>query len=445
MNSLAFHKRHRTKQAADQHRLFSSEQKQLENELIHDQRVETVGMLAGGIAHDFNNVLAGILGNLFLMRNELKDRPEVTDRIKTIENQAHRAAEMIRRMLTFARKGEIDRQPFDLGPFARELVKFIEPAVPENIQLDFDISNEPMMMNGDPGQIQQCILNLISNARHAIEEKFGRMEDGEEGHIKLFVRYGYPAKNDNGEYLMDPDQSPPLQCVEMRVEDNGCGMSEKIRSHIFEPYFTTRGAGEGTGLGLPMVFDCVRIHQGCVRVESEPGRGSAFSINFPCLAGQGYVTTDDEDKTLIQGNGEHILIADDSELLRDTLRDMLTKAGYHVLTAEDGEEAVRVFREFRRWIRLAFVDVVMPRRNGKAVARRIKAMHPDAEVVLMTGYDLSETHLLTRHGLMQVMRKPWVLKDINRALRTIRVSDTSMRAKTAYMTGSHPCHHVVTV
>jgi len=407
-----------------------SDMAEIENELLHAQRMEAVGTLAGGIAHDFNNVLAAIMGNLFLMKEDVEDRPRVVDRIKTIENQGYRAAEMIRQLLTFARKGVIDKKPFDLKPFSRELARFIQPAVPENIRLSFDIADESMMVNGDPGQIQQCILNLITNARHAIEEKFGSMEDGESegGCIRLTVGYGEPPKNCNGECLDDAGQPSPRQCVKVRVEDNGSGMSEKVRARIFEPYYTTKGVDKGTGLGLPMVFGCVQMHQGCMQVESTPGEGSAFSFYLPQLEPQECITPEADDEVIIQGNGECILIADDNKPMRETLRDILTDAGYHVVTAEDGEDAIGVFRENEQDVRLAFVDLVMPHHDGKVVARHIKAARPDTKVALMTGYDFSDTIAsdpLMLSGSIQMIHKPWAVRDINKALAAIRTSDAA--------------------
>jgi len=408
-----------------------SDMVEMENELLHAQRMEAVGTLAGGIAHDFNNVLAAIMGNLFLMKEDVEDRPRVVDRIKTIETQSYRAGEMIRQLLTFARKGVIDKKPFDLTPFSKELVRFAQPAVPENIRLSFEITDESMMVNGDPGQIQQCILNLITNARHAIEEKFGGMENGEneEGHIRLIVRHREPPKDCDGECLNDVGQCSLRQCVEIRVEDNGCGMSDTVRAHIFEPYYTTKGADKGTGLGLPMVFGCAQMHQGCIRVESAPGEGSVFSFYLPQLEQQECAAIEADDEMIIQGRGECILIADDNEPMRETLRDILADAGYRVVTAEDGEDAISVFHKNEQKVRLAFLDMVMPHHNGKAVARHIKAARPDAEVVLMTGYDFSDTIFsdpLILSGSIQMIHKPWTVKDINRALGKIRASDVAL-------------------
>ena len=404
-----------------------SEMAEMENELLHAQRMEAVGTLAGGIAHDFNNVLAAIIGNLFLIKEHVTDRPNVVTRLKTIEDQSYRAAEMIRQLLTFSRKGEINKKPFDLKPFSKELLKFVQPAVPGNIRLSFEVADESMVVNGDPGQIQQCILNLITNARHAIEEKFESMETGasEGGHIRLTVHHGEPLENCKDECMYDPDRPLPRQCVEIRVEDNGCGMSERVRARIFEPYYTTKDAGKGTGLGLPMVFGCVQMHQGCMRVESTPGEGSVFSLYLPRLEQREGAAPDADDEVLIQGEGQCVLVADDNESIRETLKEVLTDAGYRVVTAVDGEEALNVFHEYQQEIRLAFVDKVMPGHDGTVVMRHIKARCLETKVVLMTGYDLSDSMSsdpLILNGSVQVIRKPWALKDINKALGAIRAS-----------------------
>jgi len=405
-----------------------SEMVQIENELLHAQRMEAVGTLAGGIAHDFNNVLAAMMGNLYLMKDDVEDKPRVLERIKNIENQGYRAADQIRQLLTFARKGDIEKKPFDLRPFSKELVKFAEPAVPENIRLSLDVADESMMVNGDPGQIQQCILNIITNARHAIEEKFGILEgsegtvDRQEAYIRLSIRCGQPPEHCEGECLIDAGQSLPQQCVEVRVEDNGCGMDEEVRTRIFEPYFTTKGMGRGTGLGMPMAFGCMQMHQGCIQVESTPGEGSAFSLYFPRLEQHEDAAEDAGNNSLIQGHGECVLIADDNEAMRETLREMLSDAGYHVVTAEDGQDAIDIFGQHEQEISLALLDLVMPHHDGRVVARHIKAARPDIEVVLMTGYDFSDTiahEPLMLNGSMHVLYKPWTLNDINKVLGVI--------------------------
>jgi len=406
----------------------------MEEELLHAQRMEAVGTLAGGIAHDFNNVLAAILGNLFLMKNDLTDHPKMVDRINRIEDQGYQAADMIRQLLTFARKDEIIKKSFDMKPFAKELGKFIEPAVPENIRLIFEVADESMLVEGDPGQIQQGILNLITNARHAIEDKFKHEEEVASGGgcIKVTVRNGKPAKSCAGECRKCKDTTLPKECIEIRVEDNGVGMSEETRKRIFEPYFTTKGVGQGTGLGLPMVFGCMEMHQGCIQVESTPGQGSAFSLYFPRLLQQDdAIIEDDREEVLIQGHGEHVLIADDNEAMRETLKEMLTEVGYQVLTAVDGEDAINVFSEYQQDIRLVFLDKVMPGHNGMLVARHIKAESPDTEVVLMTGYAFSDVILddpLILNGSVHMMRKPWMIKDINDHLRRIPTPDATAKS-----------------
>jgi len=411
-----------------------TEQKRIEDELIHAQRMEAVGALTGGIAHEFNNVLAAITGHLYLMRTEAKDMPRITDRIKIIEQQSQRAATIIRQMLTFARKGMVDMQVFDLQIFSREVVKLVEPAVPENIHLAFEIADDSMMVNGDAGQIQQCLLNLITNARHAIEEQFAAMADEGQGHIKLVVCCGESARRDDSKTTADVGCNRPQRYVEIRVEDNGCGMSDTVRRHIFEPYFTTKGIGRGTGLGLPMVFGCMQMHRGCIQVESAQGKGSSFSLYFPRVEEQAQGVEDHSEDALVHGHGEYVLVADDNAAMREALQEMLMDAGYHVVTATDGEDAIHVFREYQQKLTLAFLDMVMPRRNGKAVARYIKGIQPGVEVVLMTGYDLSDElsgNVQIGNALVPVIRKPWTIRNLNKALRTMQVADESMRIKAA--------------
>ena len=401
-----------------------SDMAEMEREMMHAQRMEAVGTLAGGIAHDFNNMLAGMLGHLYLMKGAVKDRPQVLDRIQVIEGQGYRAADLIRQLLTFARKSDVEKKPFDMRPFAKEIAKFIEPTVPENIRLTMEVADVAMPVEGDAGQIQQCILNLVTNARHAIEDRL-KDEDGDwQGEIRLVVRPGKPSRGCTGACYRNPGEALPTECVEIRVEDNGCGMPSEVRARIFEPYFTTKETNRGTGLGLPMVLGCVEMHQGCIQVESKPGSGSAFSLFFPMIeredeaGGPGQAS----ETRLPPGQGQTVLVADDNHPMREVLREVLEDADYRVLAAGDGEEAIRLYQEHRAEIRMAFLDKVMPGRDGLAVARHIHMARPDVGLVLMTGYEMTETlsqDPLVTAGVLRLMRKPWRMDELGRLLRDV--------------------------
>lgn len=444
---LAWHGRHRRKRkdgqiytslssispVRDEHGVlrFSSvhrditELNEMEAQLLQAQKMEAVGTLAGGIAHDFNNMLAGMLGNLYLVQSDMQDHPEALKRLKRVEKQGYQAADVIRQLLTFARSGVMEKKEFDLRPFLKEIVKFARPAIPENIELQFEIDEHDMQVSGDPGRIQQAVLNLLTNASYAVDRKFGK---GAQTGGRITIRAGRCGKRNDcrGECRMRGTvESLPDECVRIEVEDNGCGMDEPTRKRIFDPYFTTNEAGRGTGLGLPMVQGCVELHGGCIEVESMPGEGALFRCWLPLLTRRVEVSADHakESVQLLKGNGELILVADDNSDACDALREMLEGSGYKVVCAADGEEARQQFFAYQKQLHAAFLDIVMPRCSGTVVAQYIGQLRPDMPVVLMTGYDLQDT-LASKEfmvqGNIEVLAKPWNLSRVNETLLKIR-------------------------
>jgi len=404
-----------------------TEMNEIEEQLLQAQKMEAVGTLAGGIAHDFNNMLAGMLGNLYLVQRDMQDHPDALKRLKRVEKQGYQAAEVIRQLLTFARSGVMEKKDFNMSPFLKEIIKFARPAIPENIRLVFEIDNSAMMVRGDPGRIQQAVLNLLTNARHAVEMKFGAQ--GQVGGC-ITLRAGGCGKRAacRGEcHMRGQVDCLPDACVSIEVEDNGIGMDDATRGRIFDPYFSTKEVGRGTGLGLPMVQGCVELHGGCIEVESRPGEGSMFRCWLPLLsAGEtagGAVSETDCDVQLKQGNGELILVADDNSDAREALREMLEESGFKVVCAADGEEARQQFFVHQKELHAAFLDIVMPRCSGTVVAKYIFKVRPELPVVLMTGYDLRDTLASKEfmlHGKVDVLAKPWRLAQVNETLAKIR-------------------------
>jgi len=402
-----------------------TEMNEMEAQLLQAQKMEAVGTLAGGIAHDFNNMLAGMLGNLYLVQRDMQDHPEALKRLKRVEKQGYQAADVIRQLLIFARSGVMEKKDFDLRPFLKEIAKFVRPAIPENIELVFDIEEGGMAVSGDPGRIQQAVLNLLTNARHAVESKFaGKAQSG--GRITL--RAGICGKRNGcrGECRMRGQvDAIPEACVLIEVEDNGIGMDEATRGKIFDPYFTTKESGRGTGLGLPMVQGCVELHGGCIEVESIQGEGALFRCWLPLLSESRQLEQADgklADVQLAKGNDELILVADDNSDAREALREMLEGSGFRVVCASDGEEARQQFFAHQKELHAAFLDIVMPRCSGTVVAKYIAEVRPELPVVLMTGYDLRDT-LASKEFMLQgniaVLTKPWSLAQVNDTLARI--------------------------
>jgi len=403
-----------------------SEMNEMEAQLLQAQKMEAVGTLAGGIAHDFNNMLAGMLGNLYLVQRDMQDNPEALKRLKRVEKQGYQAADVIRQLLTFARSGVMEKKDFDLRPFLKEIIKFARPAIPENIELVFDIENITMPVSGDPGRIQQAILNLLTNARHAVEAKFtGEPRSG--GRITLCAGVCGKRPGCRGEcHMRGVVDKVPEACVRIDVEDNGIGMDEATRGRIFDPYFTTKETGRGTGLGLPMVQGCVEFHGGCIEVESIQGEGTLFRCWLPLLAVAVAQPVEGDSRFDVQiekGDGELILVADDNSDAREALREMLEGSGFRVVCAADGEEARQQFFAHQKQLHAAFLDIVMPRCSGTVVAQYISEVRSDLPIVLMTGYDLRDT-LASKEfmvqGNIEVLVKPWNLLLVNETLGKIR-------------------------
>ncbi len=402
---------------------------EIEAQLMQAQKMEAVGTLAGGIAHDFNNLLAGILGNLYLVQRDMQDHPQALKRLRRVEKQGYQAADVIRQLLTFAHAGVMKKKTFDIRPFFKEMIKFARPGIPENIDVVTEITEEQMLVSGDPGRMQQAVLNLITNARHAIEQRLAKQQQSgiAENNGRITLRVGMVCgkeKSCRGEcYLRGQVANIPEACVCIEIEDNGIGMDEEIVKRIFEPYFTTKEVGRGTGLGLPMVKGCVEMQGGCINVESTPGKGSSFRIWLPLIAETAQtVASHETHDELVRGNGELILIADDNAEARQTLKDMLEQSGFEVIVAEDGEEARQMFFAFNKRLNAVFLDIVMPRCNGTVVAQEISEARPDMPLALMTGYDIEDTlsnKEFIAQGKIDVLNKPWKLMQINHVLQKV--------------------------
>ncbi|MDQ6986474.1 MAG: PAS domain S-box protein [Mariprofundaceae bacterium] len=399
---------------------------EIEGQLIQAQKMEAVGTLAGGIAHDFNNLLAGILGNLYLVQRDMQDHPKALKRLRRVEKQGYQAADVIRQLLTFAHAGVMKKKNFDIQPFFKEMIKFARPGIPENIDIITEIAEEKMLVSGDPGRLQQAVLNLITNARHAIEQRLSK-SDTVKNSGRITLRAGMVCgkeKECRGEcYLRGQVGSNPDACVCIEIEDNGIGMDKETLKRIFEPYFTTKEVGRGTGLGLPMVKGCVEMQGGCINVESTPGKGSSFRIWLPLIGETSHIDVANETHSeLVRGNGELILIADDNAEARQTLKDMLERSGFEVIVAEDGEEARQMFFAFNKRLNAVFLDIVMPRCNGTVVAQEISEARPDMPLALMTGYDIEDTlsnKEFIAQGKIDVLNKPWKLMQINHVLQKV--------------------------
>jgi len=346
-----------------------------QKKMMQSQKMEAVGVMAGGIAHDFNNLLAGLSGNLYLIRMHHRTDNEIVTRTEDMEASIMHGAKMIGQMLTFARKDHVEMHDVDLCSFIKEAYKLAAASLPENIALELDYDRADTWVHGDPTQLQQLILNLVTNARHAVK-------DSADPVIRLTLSHDTPPQvllDEHMELISDSGWC----CI--RCRDNGCGISAGNLEHIFEPFFTTRGVGEGTGLGLAMSYGAVQNHRGLIDVQSVVGEGTTFSIYLP-LSQTGEAEVIDQIDYSVDGRGRGVLVVDDNEQLRDVLANVLRFNGFTVWQASDGELALSEYRKYQEQIALVLMDVVMPNMGGVAAAQAIRGMDRQLPIIFLTGY-----------------------------------------------------------
>jgi len=387
-----------------------SEQLELEGKLRQAQKMEAIGILVGGIAHDFNNILAAITGNLYLVKKELEDRPEVKEKIIRVESESFRAAEMIAQLLTFARKDLIQMVNVSLSDLYQSTHNLVRVAIREDIKLNWNPCTSELCINGDENQLKQILLNLVNNARDAV--------DGvEKPEISVSLKEYEPDQAFREKY--------PHACEELyaclEVSDNGCGISQDALQHVFEPFYTTKEVGKGTGLGLSMIFGSVQNHNGVIDVDSQVGRGSRFRVYLPSLACKKNESIAEKSlEDVVLGNGETVLVVDDEDIVRSVARDLLKSLNYTVLEASDGVSAVEVFKANQANIRLVILDVVMPHMGGVQAAEMIRAISPDMPIMFATGYDQgSVLEGVNDWASILVLSKPYRAKKISMEIQKL--------------------------
>jgi len=371
------------------------------------QKMEAIGTLVGGIAHDFNNMLAGMTGNLYLAKKRAQGMPEILHRLDTVEALSYRASEMIAQLLAFARKGTINMQAIPLTSYIKEVMKLLSVSVPENIRVEQHICSDDLQVKGDSTQIHQMLMNLVNNARDAL--------DGIDKPMLTITLEPFEA--DETFVQQRNWHIHSRRFAHISVRDNGCGIPAHQIKHLFEPFFTTKEQGKGTGLGLAMVYGAVKSHQGFVEVESKAGKGATFHLYLPLVAARSE-TDQVHAEEPVKGNGECILLVDDEPHLLAAGRDLLTSLGYKVLTAVNGQEAVDTFKAKADSIDLVILDVVMPVMGGVVACQCMREIRANIKVIYSTGYDKDETiskELIGEHAL--ILNKPTPVAEMSRMIR----------------------------
>jgi len=383
-----------------------SELEKMEEKLHQAQKMEAIGTLVGGIAHDFNNVLTGITGSAYLARKGANDAPHIQKYLTTIEKLAFRSANLIKQLITFARKDKISMSNLSLISIIKETFKLIRTTVPENINIQIKYCDEPLTISGDINQLNLILLNLINNACDAMEGV-----DNPEITIDLSLL------NCDQNFIKNNPFFKFGRYAHISVSDIGCGIPENQKEHLFEPFFTTKDQGKGTGLGLSMVYGAVEMHQGLIELESIEGEGSTFHIYIPLLENDKPTTNSQENNKNIKGNGELILVVDDDEDILSLNSEILEVLGYKVLNATNGLEAIDIFTSHQAEIALIVMDVVMPKLSGVKAAEYIRKIKPDTKIIFATGYDKGEFHdkqLLNTSET--ILTKPFSIQAFSKAI-----------------------------
>ncbi len=369
---------------------------QLEAELRQVQKLEAIGTLAGGIAHDFNNILGAMLGYTEIAKLDAAALPEVIESLTEVQRAGERAKELVRQILTFSRRHPQERRPIRLQPILAEAHRLLRSTLPATIELSAQASPETERVHADPTQIHQIILNLATNAAHALSGKPGRIEIQLSNYDPSGARAARSTPN-----------LPAGRYVELTVKDDGSGMDEDTLQHLFEPFFTTKKPGEGTGLGLSVVHGIVKDHEGILHVDSEQHVGSTFHIWFPVFSDQSPELEAAHQSPLTPGNGERILFIDDEPTLCSAAQKLLGKLNYVVTTRTKPAEAVQLFRADPTAFDLVITDLTMPGMTGVDVAVQMLLARPGMPLILVTGFNASWTLDSVRAlGICDLVMKP---------------------------------------
>lgn len=387
-------------------RQAEAEKNKLELQIRHAQKMEAIGTLAGGIAHDFNNLLAGILGYSNMLKMSANPGETTYKAADVIERAADRASQLTQQLLGFARKGKLQIAPVDPRTTINDVVSLLSRTIDKNIKITQKLRAGEAKMLGDPGQIQQVLLNLGLNARDAMPEGGDLTFETDIVVIDAATSRRY-------------SDLPPGDYVMISVTDSGCGMSREVQDRVFEPFFTTKEQGKGTGMGLAMVYGIVKNHGGGISLYSEEGSGTTFKVYLPLTRTPDAAPLPLESREPVRGHGR-ILVIDDEDVVREMATDMLVALGYTVMTAADGDEALALYREKMNEIDLAVIDMVMPRMGGRDCFRELKKLNPAIKAILSTGYsrDGAAQEILDE-GMMGFAQKPYRMNQLSELVASV--------------------------
>jgi two-component system cell cycle sensor histidine kinase/response regulator CckA len=369
----------------------------------HVQKLESIGVLAGGIAHDFNNLLHVVLGNADLARLRVPSDSEAREHLDEVVRATLRAAELTQQLLAYSGRGAVEIRQLDLSREVREMATLLRTAISKQATLKWDLSSELPPVTADPTQLRQIVMNLITNASDALSEAPGT----------ITLRTGVVES--------ESDAEPPVS-VFLEVSDTGCGMDSSTLQRIFDPFFSTKFTGRG--LGLAAVMGIVESHQGHVQIRTAPGEGTSFRVVLPAVAGDAEAAPRRLSGAGWRGRGT-VLVVEDEEGVREVVGRMLERLGFHVITAVDGQDAIRVLDEHNGAVTAVLLDLSMPRMGGSETVQLLRERSPELPVVLMSGYTEQEVPAKMLDGAggpVGFLQKPFLSEDLSSVLRHLSQS-----------------------
>ena len=385
-----------------------TERRTLETQVRQTQKMEAMGTLAGGIAHDFNNILSAISGYAELATLNAKGNNAAQQNLEEVLVAGQRAKELVQQILAFSRQTEHERQPIELKSVVKEVCKFLRASLPTTVEIRQNFTKAPTIILGDPIQMHQVVMNLCANAEHTMRESGGFLE--------LKVEH---VTGETDDIDIHPDLTGGSY-VRLTVRDTGAGMTPEVVERIFDPFFTTKGVGEGTGMGLAVVHGIVTSYGGCIDVESEPGQGTTFTIDFPKMKAKSIqAETKPLQQEFLMGHG-HILFVEDEEALARLGKEAMRKLGYEVMVRTSSLEALEAFRADPLRFDAVVTDQTMPHMTGEALSRELLQIRPDVPIILCTGF----SHHMTPEkaqaiGIRAFLMKPLLIKKLGQTLQEV--------------------------
>jgi signal transduction histidine kinase/CheY-like chemotaxis protein len=376
-----------------------------QQQLRQMQKIEALGTLAGGIAHDFNNILNPIFINTELVLLDPGLDPHARRSLETSLKAAERGRDLVKQIIAFSRQKETEKRPSKVAPVLKEALKFLRASLPATVQIEEDLRAETGYVLADPARIHQVVMNLCNNAAYAMREQGGVLGVSL---VEVAVDADMAAHNS------DLKPGPYLR---LTVADTGTGMKKEIQERAFDPFFTTKKPGEGSGMGLAVVYGIVKDQGGAITVYSEPGKGSAFNVFFPRVWAE--ESAPPPEAAAPEPGHERVLLVDDEDIQVETVKRMLERLGYRVTATKDGQVALALFSQDPGAFDLVITDQTMPRLTGLELARKILSIRPGLPIILCTGFsEIIDAKVAQAAGIRRFQMKPFSLREMAETIRS---------------------------